>query len=86
MIRLGDEKPLDDDSLAEVVKDFRLKDEEYRDESVAFMVENGEKEYSFEVAGINDGKVDVLWRYTIGGSDHVHQYFEPELISLEIDH
>ena len=83
IIRFGDEQRLDDDSLAEVVKDFRLKDEEYRGESIAFMVENGEKEYSFEIVGINGGKVDVLWRYTIGGSNQVSKYFEPKLISTD---
>ena len=85
VIRLGDERRLDDDSLTEAVHAFRLMDEEYRGESVAFMVENGEKEYSFEVAGINGQKVDVLWRYTIGGSNQVHKYFEPKLISLDIE-
>ena len=49
------------------------------------MVENGEKEYSLEVAGITDKKVEVLWRYTIGGSDSVDNYFEPELISLNLE-
>ena len=71
--------------FSEVVQAFRLMDEEYRSESVAFMVENGEKEYSFEVAGIYGEKIDVLWRYTIGGSDRVHKYFEPKLISLDIE-
>ena len=49
------------------------------------MTENGEKEYSFEIAGISGGKVDVLWRYTIGGSDEVHKYFESELISVDLE-
>lgn len=84
VIRLGDEHRLDHDSLTEVVQAFGLRNAEYRG-SVAFMVENGEKEYSFEVAGINGQKVDVLWRYTIGGSNQVHKYFEPKLISLDIE-
>lgn len=71
--------------MKEVVASFSLSDEEYQGESVAFMVECGEKEYSFEIAGIRDEKVEVLWRYTIGGSDRVHEYFEPQLVSIEID-
>lgn len=31
------------------------------------MLENREKEYSFEVAGIKENQVEVLFRYTIGG-------------------
>ncbi len=85
VIRLGDEQRMDDDSLAEVARAFRLKDEEYLGESVAFMVENGEKEYSFEIAGIRGEKVDVLWRYTIGGNNRVREYFEPKLISIELE-
>lgn len=49
------------------------------------MVECGEKEYSFEITGIRDDKVEVLWRYKIVGSDRVHEYFEPQLVSMEID-
>ena len=85
LIRLGENNTLSGEKLKEVVDAFSLIDEEYRAESIAFMVENREKEYSFEVAGIRDEKVEVLWRYTIGGSDRVHQYFEPQLISIKIN-
>lgn len=83
VIRLGDEQPLDADSLSEIVQAFGLRDEEYRGDSIAFMEEIGEKEYSFEVVGIHGEKIDVLWRYTIGGSNQVRKYFEPKLISID---
>lgn len=85
VIRLGDEPRLDGVSLSEVVRAFGLKEEEYRGDSIAFMEETGEKEYSFEVAGIHGEKIDVLWRYTIGGNNRVRKYFEPKLISLVIE-
>ena len=85
LIRLGENAVLSSDALREVVNSFALRDEEYNCKSIAFMVENGEKEYSLEVAGITDKKVEVLWRYTIGGSDSVDNYFEPELISLNLE-
>ena len=69
--------------MKEVVEAFQLREEEYLGDSLAFLVENGEKEYSFEIAGIQGNQVEVLWRYTIGGSDRVQNYFEPELISIE---
>jgi len=61
-----------------------LQPSEYQPENVAFMLENGEKEYSAEVVAIADGKVQVLFRYTIGGSDEIHTSFEPELVSLSL--
>ncbi|MBQ6418824.1 MAG: hypothetical protein IJJ91_09150, partial [Synergistaceae bacterium] len=85
LLRLGNDASLSSEALREVVDSFALIDEEYQGDSVAFMVENGEKEYSFEVAGITGEKVEVLWRYTIGGDDRVRNYFEPELISLNLE-
>lgn len=85
LIRLGGSDTLSKEQMKEVVESFSLTDEEYQGESVAFMVECGEKEYSFEITGIRDDKVEVLWRYTIGGNDRVHEYFEPQLVSMEID-
>lgn len=76
------EDTLDDDALAEVVKSCCLIDEEYQGDSVAFMIENGEKEYSLEVAAIRESEVKVLWRYTVGGNNSVFRCFEPELISI----
>ena len=86
LIQLGVEDDLSAKAVEDVVASFALAEEEYADDNIAFMVESGEKEYSFEVAGIHGDKIDVLWRYTIGGSERVQQYFEPELISLEVDH
>ena len=88
LLRLGNDASLSSEALREVVDSFALIDEEYQGDSVAFMVETGEKEYSFEVAGITGEKgekVEVLWRYTIGGDDRVRNYFEPELISLNLE-
>lgn len=68
--------------MKEVAESFHLREEEYQRDSIAFLVENGEKEYSFEVAGIQGDQVEILWRYTIGGTDRVEKYFEPELISM----
>ena len=34
---------------------------------------------------IKDGSVNVLYRYTIEGSDDVQSYFSPELIDLKIN-
>ena len=84
LIRLGEPDSLSSEELKEIAASFFLHKQEYLGESIAFMVENGEKEYSFEVAGIKDEKLEVLWRYTIGGSDRVKAYFEPQLISAEI--
>lgn len=84
VIRLGTENSLSGQELEKVKNDFYLISDEYEPENVAFFVETGEKEYSFEIAGIADNKVDVLWRYTIGGSDRVDHYFEPKLTELTI--
>ena len=83
LLQLGVDDTLDADAIKEVVESFQLSEEEYLGDSIAFLVENGEKEYSFEIAGIQGNQVEVLWRYTIGGSDRVQNYFEPELISIE---
>lgn len=85
VIRLGGSDTLDGQALERVKRDFYLIPDEYEPDNVAFFVETGEKEYSFEIAGITDNKVDVLWRYTIGGSDHVDHYFEPQLTELTIN-
>ena len=83
LLQLGVDDTLDVDAIKEVVESFQLSEEEYLGDSIAFLVEIGEKEYSFEIAGIQGNQVEVLWRYTIGGSDRVQNYFEPELISIE---
>ena len=54
-------------------------------DNTAFFVENGEKEYSAEIVAITDGKVSVLFRYTIGGPDEIKNTFEPELLNLRLD-
>ena len=85
LLRLGADDALDPDVMKNVVESFHLIEEEYMGDSIAFFPENGEKEYSFEVAGIREKRVEVLWRYTIGGTDRVEKYFEPELISMEVN-
>ena len=82
LLQLGTDDTLDADAMKEVAESFHLREEEYQRDSIAFLVENGEKEYSFEVAGIQGDQVEILWRYTIGGTDRVEKYFEPELISM----
>ena len=82
LLRLGEGEALHEEQLKELTASLALREEEYRGDSVAFLVENGEKEYSFEVAGIHENEVEVLWRYTIGGSNRVDKAFEPELVSL----
>ena len=76
---------LDDQKVADVARRYMLRSEEYLPTNVAFFEENGEKEYSVEIAEIKDGSVNVLYRYTIGGSDDVQSYFSPELIDLKIN-
>ncbi|MCH5187030.1 MAG: sel1 repeat family protein [Oscillospiraceae bacterium] len=85
VFRLDKAVRLNAEAMAEVVNYFSLTPEEYEGDSVAFMVDSGEKEYSVEIACINGDKVDVLWRYTVDGSSEVHEYFEPELLSLNIN-
>lgn len=58
---------------------------EYAPDHVAFLLENGEKEYSAEIVAIAGGKVQVLFRYTIGGPDDLQETFEPELLELRLD-
>ena len=86
LIRLGDGPVLNPGEIAEVQSSFYLPHEKpaLDDASAAFIAEHGEKEYSAEIACIRERKADVLFRYTIGGSDRVYGYFEPELISLSL--
>lgn len=76
---------LDEETIKDVASRYYLRNYEYRTEDVAFFEEDGEKEYSVEIAEIRDGKVNVLYRYTIDGSDQVDSYFEPELIALKLN-
>ncbi len=82
LLRMAPDKCLDGEALRKAVADFLLIPEEYETRSAAFFVEDGEKEYSVEIAAITGDKVDVLLRYTIGGSDHVHEFFPPRLVSI----
>ena len=50
-----------------------------------FLVENGGKEYSVEIACLNGLEVDLLFRYTIGGSNDVKRFFAPRLLSLALN-
>lgn len=82
LLRMAPDKRLDEETLQKVIADFFMPPEQYEPRSAAFFVEDGEKEYSVEIAAITGDKVDVLLRYTIGGSDHVHEYFLPRLVSV----
>lgn len=75
---------LDQNALQNVIERFMLIPEEYA-ENVAFIIESGEKEYSVEIAAITNDHVDVLFRYTIDGSDRVDHVFKPELLSIETE-
>lgn len=83
--RIDPETLLAEEKLANTVQKFRLIDEEYKPDNAAFLIENGEKEYSAEVAAITGDRVEVLTRYTIGGSDRVNKTFAPSLLSLHLD-
>lgn len=85
VLRLDKTASINKEDLVNIVDRFKLIDEEYKGDNVAFVVENGEKEYSVEIACITTNKIEVLFRYTIGGSDEVKQYFEPKLLSLNIN-
>lgn len=82
LFRIDRNAALSQEVLANLAEDFLLTEAEYQPGNVAFLTEYGEKEYSVEIAAIYDGKVDVLFRYTIGGSDTVTNHFRPELISI----
>ena len=45
----------------------------------------GGKEYSVEIACLNGLEVDLLFRYTIGGSNDVKRFFAPRLLSLALN-
>lgn len=85
VLRLGVDAPLGAEELEKVVKTFCLMEDEYRGDALAFMVEDGEKEYSFEIASLREGRVDILFRYTVDGNNTVARYFEPELVSLRLN-
>ena len=44
-----------------------------------------EKEYSVEISALIGEHIDVLYRYTIGGSDRVKKYIEPKLLELSCE-
>lgn len=85
LLRIAPDAILTDDCLNAAIQQFMLIPEEYEPDNAAFFIENGEKEYSVEIAAITGKQVDILLRYTIGGSDSVHGYFTPELISMQIE-
>lgn len=84
LLRLSPDRTLSGDALKKVIADFCLAESEYQPSHAAFFTENGEKEYSAEIAAIYGDRVDVLLRYTIGGTDRVQQVFQPELISMTL--
>ena len=85
LLRIAPDAALAGEPLDETIRRFCLAPEEYEPAHAAFFTETGEKEYSAEIAAITGDRVDVLLRYTIGGSDHVETHFPPELISVHLD-
>lgn len=85
LLRIAPDAALTPELLKAAVRQFYLIPEEYEPDNAAFFIENGEKEYSAEIAAITGDQVDVLLRYTIGGNEWVHKYFQPELISVHIE-
>lgn len=85
LLRLDRALPASEEELLEVAGDFSLIEEEYAPENAAFLVENGGKEYSVEIACLNGLEVDLLFRYTIGGSNDVKRFFAPRLLSLALN-
>ena len=85
LLRLDRALPASAEELKQVVSDFSLLEEEYEPDNIAFFTENGEKEYSVEIACLNGLDVDILFRYTIGGSGDVKRYFTPRLLSLALN-
>ena len=73
------------EALKGFIEEYCLVPKEYDTDNSAFIVENGEKEYSVEIAAITDGKVEVLYRYTIGGSEVLESLFEPQLLELNLN-
>lgn len=84
LLRIAPAKPLPGHKMKKVAADFCLTEDEYAPDHVAFFTENGEKEYSAEIAVIHGAHVDVLCRYTIGGSERIEQAVQPELISMTL--
>lgn len=83
LYRIDRNAVLSEELLTRLAGEFCLIDEEFRPDNAAFLTEYGEKEYSVEIAAIHNGRVDILFRYTIGGNDTVNNYFQPELISMD---
>ena len=73
------------EDMKNYIETYRLHPKEYDESNSAFIVENGEKEYSVEIAAITNGKVEILYRYTVGGSDDIQSSFEPSLIELTLE-
>lgn len=85
VFRIDPDAVLTGEDLETAIRQFFLIPAEYEPENAAFFTECGEKEYSVELAAIHDGQVDVLFRYTIGGSEELKSSFSPELLSLELN-
>ncbi|MDO5346264.1 MAG: hypothetical protein Q4E91_11040 [Lachnospiraceae bacterium] len=82
VLEFDDGKRLSTDILECVKNDYFLTEAEYRPDNIAFFVEDGEKEYSVEISALIGEHIDVLYRYTIGGSDTVIKYIEPKLLEI----
>lgn len=84
LLRLDRALPASAEELKTIAESFGLAEEEYEPDNIAFFTEDGEKEYSVEIACLNGLDVDVLFRYTIGGNNDVKRYFAPRLLSLAL--
>ena len=82
LLRIAPEETLTGTHLEETIRRFSLTEAAYEPAHAAFFTETGEKEYSAEIAAITGDRVEVLLRYTIGGSDRVKKLFPPELVSV----
>lgn len=70
--------------LDKLCSSLRLAPEQFLGSSTALAVENGEKEYSVEIAHLSPAGVHILKHYTIGGSETIKTPFPPKLKSLKL--
>jgi len=84
LIRLGGGDNMSASYAGEIMRGYGFDCGSRDMDTTALFVEHGEKEYSTEIIGINGDRVDVLLRYTVGGSEDVTRWVKPGIISMEI--
>ena len=84
VLKIDPDKVVPREDLEPLIRRFRLIPAEHEPRNAAFLTECGEKEYSVEIAAIQGDRVDVLFRYTIGGPEDIRESFQPELIDLTL--